>query len=134
MAFRRRRLMDWVDEFFGEWTPSWSAEGRCLEPLVDIEDREDEMVISIDLPCVESKEDVNVMVSEDSIEVRAEMRRALRWERWGLAQKHIEFTSFRKVIQLPTKVKPEESRAVFKNGVLRIKLPKARRKFTISVE
>lgn len=127
--------MEWIDRFFEELTrPSWSAPDRCLEPLIEIQDRENEVIVTVDLPYVEKKEDISLNVTEDSLEIKAEMRCGLRWERWGTTQKEIEFKSFRKVIRLPEKVDPSGATAVFRRGILRVNLPKARRGYRIRVE
>ncbi|MEM1995310.1 MAG: Hsp20/alpha crystallin family protein [Nitrososphaerales archaeon] len=128
------RLEDLLNEVEGYLVrSSWSASDRCLEPLVEIENRENEIVVTVDLPCVEKKEDISLEVSEDLLEIKAMLKQAMRWERWGMVQKNIEFTSFKKIVSLPEKVKPEEATAVFKRGVLKIRLPKAYRKFTLKV-
>jgi len=137
--WRRRKLSDWIDEFFEQayselMSPSWDAIKRCLVPLINIEDKEDEIVVTADLPCVESKEDIDLNVTEDNLEIIAKMKEAIRWERWGTSQRHLEFQTFRKSIRLPEKVNSEGSRAVFRNGVLKVSLPKVRKRFTIKIQ
>jgi len=131
-------LSDWIDEIFEEFEelmrPSWDAAEKCLEPLVNIEDRYDEIVVTVDLPCVESSEDIDLNVTEDILEIIARMKEAIRWERWGTSQRHLKFETFRKSIRLPEKVNPEGSRAMFRNGVLKVSLPKVRKRFTIKIQ
>lgn len=134
----RRGIWGWIEDLLAEVEgaiprPSWSASDRCLEPLVEVENRENEIIVTVDLPCVDKKEDISLEVSEDTLEIKAMLKHAIRWEKWGMVQKNIEFTAFKKVITLPEKVKPEEATAIFKRGVLRIRLPKARRKFTLKI-
>ncbi|MDF2956149.1 Hsp20/alpha crystallin family protein [Candidatus Alkanophaga liquidiphilum] len=110
----------------------WRHDG-CLEPLYEMENRENEIVVTIDLPYVR-KDDIKVYVTENMLEVSAEMRSAVSWERWGSIQRRITFSRFKKQIHLPEKVNPDEVSATFKNGVLRITLPKVRRHVPIKVE
>jgi HSP20 family protein len=129
----------WIRDWFGFEEeelerPSWDAQDRCLEPLVEIQEREDEVIVTIDLPCVESKEDISLDVTEDTLYLEARFSRSLRWEIWGTIQRRIEFTSFRKAIRLPAKVKPDDAKAEFKSSVLRVVLPKAVKKVKIKVE
>lgn len=127
-------MSSWFEEFLPEFfRPSWSASERCLEPLVTIESYENEIVVTMDLPFVESKEDISVRADEDTLEVRAKMKRAVRLERWGTVQREVEFKSFRKVVRLPERVEPEGAKARFKAGVLQVMLPKARRGFEVKV-
>ena len=132
-------MSDWIDEFFeqafGElMNPSWDAVGKCLVPLINVEDKEDEIVVTVDLPCIKSKEDIDLNVTEDNLEITARMKEAIRWERWGTSQRHLEFQTFRRLIKFPEKVDPENSRAVFRNGILKVSLPKVRKKFTIKIQ
>ena len=134
----RRSLWSWIEYLLAEVEgaivrPSWSSTDRCLEPLVEIDNRENEIIVTVDLPCVDKKEDISLEVSEDTLEIKAALKKAIRWERRGMIQKNIEFTAFKKVVTLPDKVTPEEATAVFKRGVLRVRLPKARRKFTLKI-
>ncbi|RLF08695.1 MAG: Hsp20/alpha crystallin family protein [Thermoprotei archaeon] len=136
---RRRNLFEWVDEFFERleeelFRPSWDAEECCLEPLVDVEERDDYVVVTVDLPFVERKEDIKLDVTEDSVNVEAVMSRGFRLDRWGTVQRGVEFRSFKKTIRLPAKVDPKGARATFKRGMLRIVLPKKVERYTIKVE
>jgi HSP20 family protein len=131
-------LFDWFDEFFEQafdelMRPSWDAVGKCLVPLINIEDKEDEIVVTVDLPCVQSKEDIDLNATEDNLEIIAQIREAIRWQRWGTSQRGLEFKKFRRSIRLPEKVDPESARAIFKNGILRISLPKVRKRHTIRI-
>ncbi|MCP8308519.1 MAG: Hsp20/alpha crystallin family protein [archaeon] len=132
-------MSDWIDDFFEQafselMSPSWDAVGKCLVPLINIEDKEDEIVVTVDLPCVESKEDIDLNVTEDNLEIIAKMREAIKWERWGTSQRQFEFKAFRRLVRLPEKVNPEGSRAMFRNGILKVSLPKVRRRFAIKVQ
>ena len=61
-----------------------------FEPLVDIEDRSDEVVIYMDLPGF-SKNEIKIKVTEDSVEVRAEKsieRKNVEKERGGYSSSY----------------------------------------------
>lgn len=111
---------------------TWGYDGN-LEPLYEVEDKEDEILVTFDLPRVR-KENVEINTTEDTVEVIAKMSDAVCWERWGGIQKRITFQAFRKQIRLPEKIEPEKAAASFKNGILRITLPKVRRKVFIQIE
>jgi HSP20 family protein len=111
---------------------TWGYNGN-LEPLYEVEDEDDEILVTFDLPCVR-KEDVEINTTEDTVEVIAKMSNAVCWERWGVVQKEISFQSFRRQIRLPEPVDPGKAHASLKNGILRITLPKTKRKVLISIE
>ena len=110
----------------------WSYNGN-LEPLHEMEDRGDEIVITLDLPGVK-KEGVEINTTEDSVEIKAKMSEAVCWERWGSVQRRISFQQFRKQIKLPEQIDPEKASASLKNGILRISLPKKRTKVLIPIQ
>lgn len=113
--------------------PLWDAERCCLEPLVDVRESADAIVVTVDLPFVDTKEDIDITLLQDSLEIRAKTRRAIRFERWGTVQREIDFNEFRKTLRLPAEVKPEEANATFKRGVLKVLLPKKTRKMRIEI-
>jgi HSP20 family protein len=111
---------------------TWGYDGN-LEPLCEVEDKGDEILVTLDLPRVR-KENVEINTTEDTVEVLAKMSNSICWERWGSIQKRITFEAFRKQIKLPERINPEKANASFKNGILRITLPKIRRKVLINIE
>lgn len=117
------------DEFY---RPSWTIDG-CLEPLVEVSETEDEVVVMIDLPHV-SRDNISIKATEDSIEVDAKLTRSIQWERWGTVQRKMTFKSFRKHIGLPAKVSPDDVKASFRGGVLLVRAPKLRKKVRVLIE
>jgi HSP20 family protein len=111
---------------------TWEHNGN-LEPLYEVEDKGDEILVTFDLPRVR-KEDITIHTTEDTVEITAKMSNAVCWERWGVIQKKITFQAFRKHIKLSEPIEPERAEASFKGGVLRITLPKVRRKVLIKVD
>ncbi len=107
----------------GRNPPSWDLSRRCLDPLVDIREAENEVLVTADLPCVD-RDDIEVRVKEDELILEAKMRREMRFESWGGAHRKISFNSFRKEISLPAKVDIDKTEAKFKNGILEVRLPK----------
>jgi len=94
---------------------------EAMEPFTDIIEEPDSIKIVIDLPGVE-KEDIKIDAMEDSIEVNAE-----RGDR-----------KYHKLVKLPKKIKPESTKAQYRNGVLTIvaeKKEKERKKgFSVKIE
>lgn len=123
-------LFDFFDELGKRY---WNLYRRCLEPLVHIEDRDDELTVIADLPGVR-KEEIEVNSTENIIEIKAKLRRAFKFSRLGTIHKEINFEYFHKVIKLPSAVIPEKSKAIFKRGMLEIKIPKKYEKKRIVVE
>jgi HSP20 family protein len=114
------------------WDFGWDL-GGFLEPLIEVRVYGDEIVVTSDLPGVD-KEDIVVNATEDSLEINAKMRREYCFERWGTLQRRISFSSFKKVIELPSTVDIENVKSRFNRGVLEIRLPRKSRRRKIDVK
>ncbi|MHA1607718.1 MAG: Hsp20/alpha crystallin family protein [Candidatus Freyarchaeota archaeon] len=114
--------------------PDWDMDSCCIEPLVHVESTPDSIIVTADLPYVEGKENIKLNATEDTLEILAEMKKDVRFEKWGTIQREATFRKYHKIIRLPEKVVPEEARATFKNGVLQVILPKKVKKTPIKIE
>ena len=103
--------------------PSWDLNKRCLDPLVSVDEDEEKVVVTADLPCVD-KEDISVRVKRRQLILEAKMKREMRFETWGGAHRKISFNSFRKEISLPAEVDTEETEASFSDGILKVEMRK----------
>jgi HSP20 family protein len=108
--------------------------GGYIEPLVEVRETGKEIEIYVDLPFVEDSKDVRVEVLDDELEITAAMRRSVRWERWGTYQRFQAFSQYRTRIKLPGDVDAQNARATFRNGVLKVILPKRINKVKVNIE
>jgi HSP20 family protein len=143
MSRRRKTILDEfeemerrVDEFF-EGTrfslePMWDIQARTLKPLYDIRETRESITVLVDLPYVEKKA-IQLRVDEDSIDLSAELRQPVRYDRWG-TQRGCEFNKLCTTISLPTEVDPDEAKAKLRDGILTVEIPKKIKKKTLRVE
>lgn len=142
MIKRRRRPLDEIvpfgwkldeiaENFFEE--PMWDLSRRELRPLAHVREADDKIIVSFDLPYVK-KENIQLNVTEDRVEVNATMNRCVRYDRWGTVQKDCEFRSYRVALALPNKVIPEGATARFKSGILEIEIPKKAQHHKITIQ
>lgn len=108
-------IRDTVNRMFG---------GQPWQPMVDVLDRRNELVVRADLPGLEGK-DIEVTVDEDSLTIKGEARVETEEENQGYYRRERSYGSFTRVIPLSVPVKPDEAHASFRNGLLEIVLPKA---------
>lgn len=89
----------------------------------DVFEDDKRVVVRIEVPGME-KEDLDVHVVDGSLVVRGEKRfeHERTDGRWRVLQ--CAYGSFNRVVPLPAPVKPDEARARYRNGVLKIELPK----------
>ena len=103
------------------------------EPLVDVYETEDEVVVLAELPGV-NKENIIVDASEDSVRISAEVKKEVEEKERGYLKREREYLGFRRTVSLPVKVDPKGAKATYKNGILEIRLPKLEKKERVRVE
>ena len=117
-----RREMDRLWEgFFGErvFEPveKWS-------PALDLAETKDNLVVTAELPGIDPK-DISIDLSGDILTVRGEKKQEKeeKEENYHLIERR--YGSFTRSIRLPVKIDEEKIKASYKNGVLKIVLPKS---------
>lgn len=113
--FQRPALIRDIDETLGanEWCP-----------LVDVEESDKEYTIKAELPEVR-REDVKVQVEDGSLRISGE--RKLEKEEKGRRFHRLErsYGAFERSFSLPEGTKKNDVSAEFKDGLLRVHLPKS---------
>ena len=99
------------------------GDGNVFTPAVDIKDEENKLLVITDLPGI-NKEDIEINLKEDMLEISAKSEKEKEKEEEGYIRKEREYTHFYRAVHLPTSVKEEGSTAKIENGVLTITLPK----------
>jgi HSP20 family protein len=89
----------------------------------DVYEDDRQVVVRLEAPGME-KDDFQLEVRGDALRVRGEKRfqRESSEGRWRVVQ--CAYGSFERVVPLPAAVQPEGARASYRNGVLRVELPK----------
>jgi len=137
---RRRSIFEVMNEYmedFRTWAeeiiesavaerPSWDVRSCCLEPLCNVFITVDEAIVTADLPNTDPKSIKVELVSENSVEIRAKMKRRLRFDDFGITHRRGEFSSFRCQVRIPVPVDTEQMKISFKRGVLEVHLPRKR--------
>lgn len=100
-------------ELRGTWTPS-----------VDISETEDELIVSADLPGL-NKEDIKVNVQNNVLTFSGERKQETKSEGSNYHRLERSYGFFSRSFTLPATVKTDEIKAAYKDGVLRLTLPKA---------
>ena len=149
MIKKKKSFFSIYDQFFDEMERSfmdffkmrplgkdfWSFDSDlcCLEPLSDVQVTNKEVVVTVDLPHVK-KEDIKISTTENTIEIEAKTEKAIKFEKWATDGYQKEFNYFHKSLRLPLKVSPEEAKAIFKNGILILTIPRKYEKFNVEIE
>ncbi|MEW5867566.1 MAG: Hsp20/alpha crystallin family protein [Bacillota bacterium] len=98
--------------------------GRAWYPSVDMYETENDLIVRADLPGVDQK-DVEVTVTDNALTIKGESKYEKEIEDKNVYRRERSFGRFARTLPITTKVKPEQARASFKNGVLEVTIPKA---------
>ncbi len=106
------------DGWLGDFSPSSFA------PSVDIADEPKYLKVTADIPGIEA-DDIELDVRENALIIRGEKRMDESSEESGrYFRTERAYGSFERAIPLPAEVDADHAEAVFKNGVLSVRLPK----------
>jgi HSP20 family protein len=102
---------------FGEgW--SWGS----FDPRVDVEETDEEVRVTAELPGLEEK-DFELHLTGDTLVLRGEKREERESQAHGWRER--SYGAFERSLPLPCEVQADHASAQFKNGVLRVRLPKS---------
>jgi HSP20 family protein len=93
-------------------------------PPVDILERGNEIVLKIDLPEV-SQSEIDIKVEENTLIVQGERKFRKETSEETYLQIERPYGTFRRTFTIPRTIDPEGIKASYKDGVLRIILPRA---------
>lgn len=98
-------------------------EGHNWAPAIDVEDKKDRVVVKAELPGMK-KEDVKVSVEENYLIIEGEKKEEEEKEEKGYYRRECSYGSFQRAVSLPSNVDTDNVDASYKDGVLKINLPK----------
>ncbi|HEY9051625.1 MAG TPA: Hsp20/alpha crystallin family protein [Gammaproteobacteria bacterium] len=106
-------------------------EGRL--PNVDVIDRDDEVLVRAELPGVD-KDNVEVTLSDNAVTIKGSTHKEEKDEKGDYYRCEISSGSFSRTVGLPARVDTDKSKAVFKDGVLELKLAKKEKETRRSIK
>ena len=114
-----------VDSLFEDWFGR--SMGGTLAPRVDITEDKRMITVTAELPGV-SEKDIDIALRDDQLTIKGEKRS--EHEENKESEGHVlhrterSYGAFQRTLTLPYRVEPEQIAATFKEGVLRITIPK----------
>lgn len=121
-----RKMQEEINIMFGNFfaRPNYTAVRKgWREPLADIWETENDVVVTIELPGVK-KDDINLNIKENTLEVKVQSRQERVDEGDGFSRIERQYMGFYRLLQFPVEVIPEKAKATFENGVLEVRIPK----------
>lgn len=102
----------------------WFAPASAVELAIDMYETKDDVVVKAALPGIKPDQ-VEVTITGDTLSIRGESTEENQVKEENYIRKERRFGSFCRTITLPGGIKADKADAVFENGVLTLKIPKA---------
>jgi len=119
-------LFESFDRLFdGFIWPTQSGARGIWSPAIDVRETDKEFVVEADLPGLEEK-DVKVELNENMLTISGERKQEKEEKTEQYYRSERSFGQFTRSMALDADIKENEVKATFKNGTLKIILPKAK--------
>lgn len=132
--FERSFPNGWLHPFQFDW-PSFSKmkafEGKT--PSVDVIEKDDEIIVKAELPGVDKK-DLDISVTNNTVTIKGSTSQEEKEEKGDYYRCEITEGSYSRTLSLPAEVDEEKTKAKFKNGILKLTLPKLKKSKRHSVK
>jgi HSP20 family protein len=92
-------------------------------PAAEIHEDDEAVHLKVEIPGMEAK-DLDVQVMADSVSISGERKSENRTEENGRFRSEFRYGSFRRIIPLPARIQNNNVNADYKDGILRLTLPK----------
>lgn len=122
-----RREMDRMFDDIVPFSRGFGNGGTRMElwaPDTDVSETEDEYTISVDLPGI-NKKDVEVSYKDNRLTISGKREHEEEEEKKDYLRRERYQGSFTRSFTLPSEVKEEDIKAKFKDGVLKVDVPKS---------
>ena len=111
----------WFDEF-ARGVPALESL-RVGSPRVEIIETDESVLVNAELPGIESK-DVDVRVFPQEVRIQAERRQEQEFQEDKQYRSERYYGKISRTVSLPAEIDPDHAAAYFKNGILKLTLPK----------
>lgn len=117
----RRGLVRLFDEGF------WKEIFAPVGPRVDVYETAEDVVVQCEIPGLEKQDDVSITVDDNQLTIAGVIKRQTEMtDDRNLYRQERFYGRFSRTLTLPAPVQEENVRATYKNGILEIRLPKAK--------
>lgn len=120
------RMRDEMDRLFGRYASGGRRGWPTVSvfPAMNVWEDDQSFLVEAELPGLELS-DLEILVNAGSLLTVKGQRREPEWQNGSWHRRERSFGAFARTLELPAPVDPDHVEASFKNGVLRIRLPKA---------
>jgi HSP20 family protein len=130
-----------MDRIFNELIPfSWRLEEADLDtgfwsPKTDMTETDNEYLIAVDLPGM-TKKDLQINCYDNVLTIEGERKQEKNEKHNGYLRNERSFGAFKRSVMLPAPIIDDKIKASFKDGVLKVTVPKAEisKRKTVAIE
>jgi len=115
--------LDDIEKLVSGLWESWAPAATALTPRTDIIEKKDGLVVKAELPGVK-KADLDITLEGDMLSIKAEKKEEKITEDATYYRCERSFGQYMRHISLPFQVDAEQVSATFRDGLLKIRLPK----------
>lgn len=114
-----------MNRLFDELMPTDREGARSITfvPPAEMEETPDAIHLKIEIPGMDAK-DLDVQVSAESVSITGERKSETKTEDKGMTRTEFRYGKFQRVIPLPARVQNTNVQAEYKDGILKLTLPK----------
>ena len=91
---------------------------------MDVQETDQEVIATCDIPGLEQREDLNIQVDKTVLQVSGVINKTAEQQNERMHRQERYRGSFNRSVSLPAPVSAENVRATYKNGVLEVKMQK----------
>jgi HSP20 family protein len=119
--------MNRLIESFGDGLPAWSSgnDSGWLSPRIDVSETDDAVQVTAELPGV-TEDHLELSIVDDVLTIKgekiAEEEKEVKEKNYRVVER--SYGSFHRSVRLPFRADPESATASFKDGVLKVIVPK----------
>ena len=119
-----REMNRMFDDVLGGPPATGAQGGRMAMPSLDVQEKEDELCVAVELPGVRS-EDVDVRLERDVLTISGEKKAEQDPQQANYHVMERSYGRFSRSLQLPFTPDPEQVSADYEHGVLKVRLKRA---------
>ena len=117
--------MNIFDNFFEDRNiPAFFGEAKAWIPAFDIKENEKEYVVTAELPGIDVK-NLDITLSEGVLTVKGEKNQEKEEKGEDYCRVERQYGSFQRSFRIPGETKTDKVDATYKDGILKLVLPKA---------
>ena len=129
----QQRMEKMLDNIFNEMRPTMFSAEHAWKPPADIYETAEEIVVVVEIAGMKKK-DINVTMENDVLKISGIRPDYSPSAKMKLHQMEIDYGKFQKIVKISLPIDTKNISAHYREGFLRITLPKTESKRTVAIE